>query len=110
MSTEHTSPAAHTHTPWFVKAGSSNETDGAFYIKDSKGRTVTMLDSDSSILDEQYAALIVRSVNAFEPLRAALERCAELSASILDGSDMDKLDDWAEQARAALALAQLETK
>lgn len=51
-----------------------------------------------------------QQADALASAKDALEKCVELSASILDGSDMDKLDDWAEQARAALALAQLETK
>jgi hypothetical protein len=115
MTTPTTTPAegsdtGHTPTPWYVQAGSSIESDGAFYIRSvSKPNTcIAKLDGHSSEIDEANAALIVRAVNSHAALVNAIEWLVmrmESEKRRFPLKEQKKRELHLRSARAALALA-----
>lgn len=109
-SPNHPAPSAHTPTPWTCPDGRT-VIAGKFVICD----TAQPLSHDwTDGVSAANAALIVRAVNAFEPMRLALEKIAEMDT--IRHPNHDNLTDeekakWTKYgpmaviARAALALA-----
>jgi hypothetical protein len=100
----------HNATPWRYTAD-NNTSYGRVVIEASDGWTIAwVIDDITSVDPEANAAFIVRAVNAYDDLVAALRPFAELAdifastgASTIGGPDMGKA---LAAARAALTKAQ----
>lgn len=80
--TTNPTPTPATPLPWHIRAGSSDESDGAFYIMPSKGEFIAKLDTFSSEADEKDSAYIVHCCNTLPTVAKERDEALDVIESL----------------------------